>query len=60
MYINTKTPPKAGQIVVVTPDERPNWILYVPKGCKSAYSSKSPWKDNFKYIYEDSSLSGNN
>lgn len=60
MYINTKTPPKAGHCVVATPDERPNWILYVPKGCKSAYSSKSPWKDNFKYIYEDSSLSGNN
>jgi hypothetical protein len=31
--------------------------LYVPKGCKSAYSNKSPW-NKFKSIVEDSSLEG--
>lgn len=35
------------------------WTLYVPKGCKSAYSKKSPW-NKFKAIYEDDTLEGGN
>ena len=34
-----------------------NWTLYVPKGCKSVYSSKSPW-NKFKEIIEDGDLAG--
>ncbi len=31
------------------------WTLYVPTGCKSAYSNRSPW-NKFKAIVEDGSL----
>lgn len=58
MYINSRTPPNAGSCVITSYDYGFNWTLYVPKGCKSAYSYKSPWKDDFKYIYEDSSMNG--
>lgn len=61
MYVNLSTPPSVGDNIIV---ERTNWssaesrwILYVPKGCKSAYSNKSPW-NKFKSIVEDSSLEG--
>lgn len=63
MYVNLSTPPSVGDNIIV---ERTNWssaesrwILYVPKGCKSAYSNKSPW-NKFKSIIEDSSLDGGN
>ena len=63
MYINQSTPPSAGNSIIV---ERTNWssvesrwTLYVPKGCKSAYSKKAPW-NKFKSIIEDSSLAGGN
>ena len=62
IYINQSTPPTSGENIIV---ERTNWssaesqwILYVPKGCKSAYSKKSPW-NKFKSIIEDDSLEGN-
>lgn len=61
MYVNLSTPPSVGDNIIV---ERTNWssaesrwTLYVPKGCKSAYSNKSPW-NKFKSIIEDSSLEG--
>ncbi len=61
MYVNRSTPPSVGDNIIV---ERTNWnsaesrwTLYVPKGCKSAYSNKSPW-NKFKSIVEDSSLDG--
>ncbi len=61
MYVNRSTPPSVGDNIIV---ERPNWTsaesrwtLYVPKGCKSAYSNKSPW-NKFKSIVEDGSLDG--
>lgn len=63
MYVNRSTPPSVGDNIIV---ERTNWnsaesrwTLYVPKGCKSAYSNKSPW-NKFKSIVEDSSLEGGN
>lgn len=63
MYINLSTPPSTGNNIIV---ERSNWssaesrwTLYVPKGCKSAYSNKYPW-NKFKSIIEDSSLEGGN
>lgn len=63
MYVNLSTPPSVGDNIIV---ERTNWssaesrwILYVPKGCKSAYSNKYPW-NKFKSIVEDSSLTGGN
>ena len=61
MYINRATPPSTGSNIIV---ERTNWksaesrwTLYVPKGCKSAYSKKAPW-NKFKSIIEDNSLQG--
>lgn len=57
LYINTGTPP---QVSGLTPSITGNdnyWTLYVPAGCKAAYSAASPW-NNFKIIIEDSSLSG--
>lgn len=40
-------------------DSQKKWTLYVPKGSKQAYSSNAIWK-NFKYIYEDASLTSGN
>lgn len=61
MYVNLSTPPAVGDNIIV---DRTNgssaesrWTLYVPKGCKSAYSNKSPW-NKFKSIVEDGSLEG--
>lgn len=63
MYVNLSTPPTVGNNIIV---ERTNWssvesrwTLYVPKGCKSAYSGKSPW-NKFKSIVEDETLEGGN
>lgn len=63
MYINLSTPPSVGDNIIV---ERANWnsaesrwTLHVPKGCKSAYSNKSPW-NKFKAIIEDENLEGSN
>ena len=36
-----------------------SWILYVPKGCKTAYSKANHW-NTFKTIIEDSSLESGN
>lgn len=62
LYINQSIPPVSGENIIV---ERTNWssvesrwTLYVPKGCKSAYSKKAPW-NKFKSIIEDDSLEGN-
>ena len=61
MYINLSTPPSAGNNIIVERNSwtsaESRWILYVPKGCKSAYSNKSPW-NKFKSIVEDNSLEG--
>lgn len=61
MYINQKVPPTAHDCVIADATEWNNkegsWTLYVPKGCKSAYSTRSPW-NKFKAIYEDASLDG--
>lgn len=58
LYINSRTPPKVDSDFIISYDYGFYWALYVPKGCKSAYS-KYPWSQLFT-IYEDSSLSGNN
>lgn len=59
LYINRGTPPTVEDNIIVDDywwnSNESKWTLYVPKGCKSSYSSKSPW-NKFKYIYEDSSL----
>lgn len=63
MYINLSTPPSVGDNIIVERQgwnsAESRWTLYVPKGCKSAYSNKSPW-NKFKSIVEDSSLEGGN
>lgn len=63
MYINLSTPPSVGDNIIVERQgwnsAESRWTLYVPKGCKSAYSNKSPW-NKFKSIIEDSSLEGGN
>lgn len=53
LYMNATIPPKVGSNIISTGDDS-NWTLYVPSGCKNLYS-KYPW-NNFRYIYEDSSL----
>lgn len=40
-------------------DPASGWTLYVPKGCRSAYSQASYWK-NFKSIIEDANLDSDN
>ncbi len=40
-------------------DHTSGWTLYVPKGCKTAYSKAQGWK-NFKCIIEDSALESGN
>ncbi|MCC8118248.1 MAG: leucine-rich repeat domain-containing protein [Bacteroidales bacterium] len=56
MYVNLGVPPTVSGVLN---DYESKWSLYVPKGSKSAYQSKSPWS-KFKSINEDSSLvSGN-
>lgn len=62
MLVNLSTPPDTGGSIIsngsgFSGTER-KWTLYVPKGCKTVYSVKSPW-NNFKAIIEDSSLEGN-
>lgn len=64
MYVNLSTPPSTGNDIVVNRNNwnpvESQWTLYVPVGCKAAYSSKSPW-NRFKSIIEDGSLqNGNN
>ncbi|MGM9740057.1 MAG: hypothetical protein ACI3ZP_05580 [Candidatus Cryptobacteroides sp.] len=59
IYLNLATPPDTRDNIIVTktnwtPAES-RWTLYVPKGCKSAYSNKSPW-NKFKSIVEDGDL----
>ncbi|WP_455586138.1 leucine-rich repeat domain-containing protein [Bacteroides sp.] len=58
MYINLSTPLDVEGMVFANGEES-KWNLYVPNGCKIAYSGKSPW-NKFKTIYEDSSLDGEN
>lgn len=63
MYINLSVPPSTGSNIIVERNgwnsAESRWTLYVPKGCKSVYSRKSPW-NKFKSIIEDSSLEGGN
>lgn len=54
MYVNLGNPIDVVNSSSVT-DNDSKWTLYVPKGSKTAYASKTPWK-NFKAIYEDGSL----
>lgn len=59
MYVNLSEPPTTNGNIIVggttwTPYES-GWTLYVPKGCKSAYSKVSPWS-KFRSIVEDASL----
>lgn len=61
MYVNMGTPPTTDGDVIANgtgfSGAESKWTLYVPVGCKSAYSKKSPW-NKFKSIVEDSSLDG--
>lgn len=52
IYVNITKPLPLSRSLL---DPAYGWTLYVPEGCKSAYSSASYWKD-FKLINEDSSL----
>lgn len=61
LYINQGVPPTVEGCIIANATDWGNnedrWTLYVPKGCKSAYSKLSPW-NKFKAIYEDASLEG--
>ncbi len=43
---------------IIDPDNIGKWTLYVPKGCKNAYSKARFWS-NFGSIIEDTNLTGN-
>ena len=62
IYVNQSTPVSTNGASVVSyynemQDAAPYWTLYVPKGSKYAYQYHQSWR-NFKYIYEDTSLDG--
>ena len=57
-YINSRVPIDTGYSIITADGSaiESKWTLYVPDGCRAAYSKKSPW-NQFKTIQEDSSLS---
>lgn len=56
IYVNLGNPIKLDRNIL---EPTSSWTLYVPEGCKSAYSKAPYWKD-FKNIIEDKNLiSGN-
>lgn len=60
LYVNKGTPMDVNGNLIYDDNVnsiQKNWTLYVPKGCKSAYSKKSPW-NKFKAIIEDGDLDG--
>lgn len=63
MYVNLGNPLAVDGSVftenLTSYDTQKKWTLYVPKGSKQAYASDANWK-NFKYIYEDASLTSGN
>lgn len=61
VYVNRSTPPDVSGNLIVTGSEwaaaEPYYTLHIPVGCKSAYSSKSPW-NKFKSTVADETLDG--
>ncbi len=59
MYVDKNVPLELDREIISdgTGSYNNKWTLYVPKGCKSAYS-KAPYWRSFASIVEDASLSG--
>lgn len=56
LYVNLTIPLPLNRLFI---DPSYGWVLYVPKGCQSAYSNADYWKD-FKNVIEDDSLGSGN